>query len=84
MGQWKYLCMATLLPPLSQGFSTLHDIDVFRCCVAEISDNLADDKRPISLCLYRLSRLWLYMALVMVSRVVADGGGCPESELRST
>lgn len=49
MGQWKYLCMATLLPPLSQGFSTLHAIDVFRCCVAEISDNLADDKRPIVL-----------------------------------
>lgn len=48
MGQWKNLCMATLLPPLSQGFSTLHDIDVFRCCVAEISDNLADDKKADS------------------------------------
>ncbi len=32
----------------------------------------------IDLCLDGPSRLWLYMALVMVSRVVADGGGCPE------
>ena len=39
---------------------------------------------PITLCLGGHSRLWLYMALVMVSRGVADGGGCPESELRST
>ena len=38
----------------------------------------------IDLCLDGPSRLWLYMALVMVSSVVADGGGCPESELRST
>ncbi len=38
----------------------------------------------IALCLDGPSRLWLYMVFVMVSRVVADGGGCPESELRST
>ena len=32
------------------GFSTLHDIDVFRCYVAcGISDNLAGDKRRIAL-----------------------------------
>ena len=41
---------ATLLHHLSQGFPTLHDIDAFRCCVAEISDNLAGCKRVI--CLY--------------------------------
>ena len=33
--------MADISLPLSQGFSTLHDIDAFRCIVAEISDNLA-------------------------------------------
>ncbi|MCI7462494.1 MAG: hypothetical protein MSA95_05565, partial [Bacteroides sp.] len=27
----------------------LHDIDAFRCCVAEISDNLAGDKRRMVL-----------------------------------
>ena len=40
---------ATLLLPLSQDFSTLYDIDEFRCCVAEISDNLAGCKRVIYL-----------------------------------
>ena len=35
--------------PLSQGFSTFHDINVFRCDVAEFSDNLAGNKRPIVL-----------------------------------
>ena len=37
----KPLCMAALSFPLSQGFSTLHDINVFRCNDAEFSDNLA-------------------------------------------
>ena len=32
-----------------RGFSTLHDIDAFRCIVAEISDNLAGNKRTIVL-----------------------------------
>ena len=32
-----------------RGFSTLHDIDPFRCIVAEISDNLACNKRTIVL-----------------------------------
>ena len=41
--------MSTLSLPLPQGFSTLHDIDVFRYSVAEISDNLAGDKRLIVL-----------------------------------
>ena len=41
--------MVTLSLPLPQGFSTLHDIDAFRCCVAEISDNLTGDKRQIVL-----------------------------------
>ena len=40
-------------PPLRflcyRGFSTLHDIDAFRCIVAEISDNLAGNKRTIVL-----------------------------------
>lgn len=35
--------------PLSQGFSTFHDINVFRCDVADFSDNLAGDKRLILL-----------------------------------
>ena len=35
------LCVAVISLPLSQGFSTLHDIDASRCRVAEISDNLA-------------------------------------------
>ena len=41
--------MADISLPLSQGFSTLHDIDAFRCSVAEISDNLAGNKRLIVL-----------------------------------
>ena len=41
--------MTALSLPLSQGFSTFHDINVFRCGVAEFSDNLADDKRQIVL-----------------------------------
>ena len=41
--------MSTLSLPLLQVVSTLHDIDMFRCCVAEISDNLAGDKRLIVL-----------------------------------
>ena len=41
------LCMADISLTLSQGFSTLHDIDAFRCSVAEISDNLAGCKRVI-------------------------------------
>ena len=32
-----------------RGFSTLHDIDAFRCIVAEISDNLAGNKRTLVL-----------------------------------
>ena len=32
-----------------RGFSMLHDIDAFRCIVAEISDNLAGNKRTIVL-----------------------------------
>ena len=35
--------------PFSQGFSTFHDINVFRCDVADFSDNLAGDKRLIVL-----------------------------------
>ena len=45
----KTLCIAAISLTLSQGFSTFHDIDVFRCSVAEISDNLAGDKRLIVL-----------------------------------
>ena len=41
--------MAAISLHLPLGFSTLHDIDVFRCCVAEISDNLAGNKRLIVL-----------------------------------
>ena len=41
--------MAALSLPLSQGLSTLHDINVFRCDVAEFSDNLAGYKRVIFL-----------------------------------
>ena len=37
--------MTALSLPLSQGFSTFHDINVFRCDDAEFSDNLAGDKR---------------------------------------
>ena len=41
--------MAEISLHLSQGFSTLHDIDAFRCSVAEISDNLAGYIRYIYL-----------------------------------
>ena len=49
--------MSTLSLPLPQGFSTLHDIDVFRCSVAEISDNLAGDKRLIVLIISVLQQI---------------------------
>ena len=39
-----------------RGFSTLHDIDAFRCIVAEISDNLADNKRTIVLIISALKQ----------------------------
>ena len=55
-GQGKTLCRAAFSIPLSQRFSTLHDIDVFRCCVAEISDNLAGDKRLILLIISALQQ----------------------------
>ena len=41
--------MTALSFPLYQGFSTFHDINVFRCDLAEFSDNLAGDKRQIVL-----------------------------------
>ena len=41
---------------LSQGFSTLHDIDAFRCIVEEISDYLAGNKRLIVLIISALRR----------------------------
>ena len=41
--------MTALSFPLSQGFSTFHNINVFRCDLAEFSDNLAGDKRQIVL-----------------------------------
>ena len=41
--------MTVLSFPLSQGFSTFHNINMFRCDVAEFSDNLAGNKRPIVL-----------------------------------
>ena len=41
--------MAAISRPLAQGFSTLHDINVFGYDVAEVSDNLAGDKRLIVL-----------------------------------
>ena len=37
--------MTALSFPLSQGFSSFYDTNVFRFDVAEISDNLAGDKR---------------------------------------
>ena len=49
--------MAAISLPLSQGFSTLHDIDVSRCSVAEISDNLAGDKRLIVLIISALRQI---------------------------
>ena len=52
----KTLCIAAISLTLSQGFSTFHDIDVFRCSVAEISDNLAGDKRQIVLIISALSQ----------------------------
>ena len=39
-----------------RGFSTLHDIDAFRCIVAEISDNLAGNKRTIVLIISALKQ----------------------------
>ena len=41
--------MATISLPLTQGFSALHDIDAFRCSVAEISGDLAGNNRLIVL-----------------------------------
>ena len=41
--------MTALSFTLSQSFSTLHNINVFRYDVAEFSDNLAGDKRLIVL-----------------------------------
>ena len=49
--------MADISLPLSQGFSTLHDIDAFRCSVAEISDNLAGNKRLIVLIISALREI---------------------------
>ena len=49
--------MADISLPLSQGFSTLHDIDAFRCSVAEISDNLAGNKRLIALIISALREI---------------------------
>ena len=43
-------------PRESRGFSTLHDIDAFRCSVAEISDNLAGNKRRIMLIISTLQK----------------------------
>ena len=40
--------MAVISLPQSQGFSTLHDIDAFRCSVAEISDYLAWNKTGLN------------------------------------
>ena len=40
--------MATNSLPLSQGFSTLHDIDAFRCSIAENSDYLAGNKTGLN------------------------------------
>ena len=41
--------MTVLSLPFSQRFSTFHYINVFRCDVAEFSDNLAGYKRVICL-----------------------------------
>ena len=41
--------MTALSFPLSQGFSTFHNINMFRCDVGEFSDNLAGNKRQIVL-----------------------------------
>ena len=49
--------MADISLTLSQGFSTLHDIDAFRCSVAEISDNLAGNKRLIVLIISALREM---------------------------
>ena len=48
--------MSTLSHPLPQGFSMFHDIDAFRCDVAEFSDNLAGDKRLIVLIISALQK----------------------------
>ena len=53
----KTLCRTAFSIPLSLKFSTLHDIDVFRCCVAEISDNLTGDKRLILLIISVLQQM---------------------------
>ena len=53
----KTLCIAAISLTLSQGFSTFHDINVFRCSVAEISDNLAGDKRLIVLIISVLQQI---------------------------
>ena len=49
--------MSTLSLPLPQGFSTLHDIDAFRCRVAEFSDDLAGNKRLIVLIISALQEI---------------------------
>ena len=43
-------------PRESRGFSRLHDIDAFRCSVAEISDNLAGNKRRTMLIISTLQK----------------------------
>ena len=48
--------MTVLSLPLSQGLSTFHGINVFRCDVAEFSDNLAGYKRVICLNVKMLQR----------------------------
>ena len=55
--RWKTLCIAAISLTLSQGFSTFYDIDVFRYTVAEISDNLAGDKRLIVLTISVLQQI---------------------------
>ena len=49
--------MADISLTLSQGFSTLHDIDAFRCRVAEFSDDLAGNKRLIVLIISVLQQI---------------------------
>lgn len=49
--------MAEISLHLSQGFSTLHDIDAFRCRVAEFSDDLAGNKRLIVLIISALQEI---------------------------
>ena len=45
--RWKTLCIAAISLTLSQGFSTFHDIDVFRYSVAEISGQV---ENPVYRC----------------------------------